>query len=478
MNWIDMVSSSESEFDYLSREIAQKRCLVFENIIMPPDCGYQCCTIKFLQRESGVIVLHCDPRPVYTGENADIRAWCGNGSMSFGDFSELTCFLRSFAPQRQGSPEQPHPEPVSPPRPTPQVDRTRLDPDSSATRDPGFIAVSAHDLEQQLSRTIIGQGEAVAKISHLCSVYLGQRRHKRPLSILLWGTTGVGKTQLGKDLPNALNALTGGAHDFHLEVVDCTQLKEEHATARLTGSPPGYVGHGDPCIWDCVHDHPRTVFVFNELEKAHPNVMQVLMEAVDSGQQQASKIGPDGQRFYDLSKCLFLFTSNLDLSDAPTKNRIGFQAGTSPAPAGQSALPTDLSMRSRIISDNDAAKRSLLKKGLYPPEVIARFTAFVRFLPLTGSDVMELVIQKLSETAYDQHALCLSSVSPEIVQDLYDICAPLVPKSGVRVIQMAIDIYLGEAMMHCSHHSAEYAAVSLEGTLEEPRLTPDPPAGS
>jgi ATP-dependent Clp protease ATP-binding subunit ClpA len=202
------------------------------------------------------------------------------------------------------------------------------------------------------------------------------------------------------------------------------------------------------------------------------------MEAVDSGQQQASKIGPDGQRFYDLSKCLFLFTSNLDLSDTPVKNRIGFRPETAPDPAGPSVPPADLSMRSRIIADNDAAKRSLLKKGLYPPEVIARFTAFVRFLPLTGNDVMELVIQKLSETAYDQHALCLSSVSPEIVQDLYDICAPLVPKSGVRVIQMAIDIYLGEAMMHCSHHSAEYAAVSLEGTLEEPRLIPDPPADS
>ena len=478
MNWIDMVSSSEQEFDYLRSEIAQKRCLVFENIIMPPDCGYQCCTITFRQRESGVIVLHCDPRPVYTGENAEIRAWCGNGSMSFGDFNELNRFLRSFAPDRQSTPEQPQRAPGQPQRPTLRVDRERLDPKSTSAVDPGFIAVSAQALQEQLSQTIIGQEEAVAKISHLCSVHLGQRRHKRPLSILLWGTTGVGKTQLGKDLPAALNALTGGAHDFHLEVVDCTQLKEEHATARLTGSPPGYVGHGDPCIWDCVHDHPRTVFVFNELEKAHPNVMQVLMEAVDSGEQQASKIGPDGQRFYDLSKCLFLFTSNLDLSDAPVKNRIGFRSEASSDPAGQSTLPAELGMRSRIIADNDAAKRSLLKKGLYPPEVIARFTAFVRFLPLSGKDVMELVIQKLSETAYDQHALCLSSVSPEIVQELYNICAPLVPKSGVRVIQMAIDIYLGEAMMHCSHHSAEYAAVSLEGTLEAPRLTLDPSTGS
>lgn len=478
MNWIDMVSSSEQEFDYLRREIEQKRCLVFENIIMPPDCGYQCCVITFFQRESGVIVLRCDPRPVYTGENTEIRAWCSNGSMSFGDFTELTRFLRGFAAQRQGNPVQSRPEPASPQRPVTQVDRTRLDPNSSAARDPGFISISAHDLEQQLSRTIIGQEEAVAKISHLCSVHLGQRRHKRPLSILLWGTTGVGKTQLGKDLPNVLNALTGGVHDFHLEVIDCTQLMEKHDIARLTGSPPGYVGHGDPCIWDCVHDHPRTVFVFNELEKAHPNVMQVLMEAVDSGQQQASKIGPNGQRFYDLSKCLFLFTSNLDLSDAPVQNRIGFQTGKSPVSAEQSAFPANLSMRSRIIADNDAAKRSLLKKGLYPPEVIARFTAFVRFLTLTGNDIMEIVIQKLSETAYDQHALCLSSVSAQIVQDLYDICAPLVPKSGVRVIQLAIDIYLGEAMKECSHQSAEYAAVSLEGTLAEPRLTPDPPAGS
>lgn len=476
MNWIDMVSSSETEFSYLNREIVQKRCLVFDNVTMPDNCGGLRCGIRFIQMDNNVIVLQCDPRPVYTGANAEIRAWCDNGSMSFRDFQDLSRFLRSFAAEAGNTPAQPRRTPAQPQRPPLRVDRDHLNANSPAAANPGYIAVSARDLEEELSKTIIGQQEAVAKISHLISVHLGQRRNTRPLSMLLWGTTGVGKTQLGKALPAALNTLTDDAHDFHLEVIDCTHLAEEHATARLTGSPPGYVGHEDRCIWDCVHDHPRTVFVFNELEKSHPKVMQVLMEAVDSGQQQASRIGPDGQRFYDLSKCLFFFTSNLDLSDSASRRRIGFQEAD--APGSAISIPAGGRMLSSIIADNDAARSNLLKKGIYPPEVVARFTAFVRFLPLSGDNVMDLVIQKLSEAAYDKHMLCLTGVSPEIVQSLYDICAPMVPRMGVRIIPMVIDTYLGEALMDCSHRSAEYAAVSLEGTLEDPVFTAEPPAGA
>ena len=480
MNWLQMTVSSDAEFEYLRSEIYDKRCLVFEDILMPPDCGNTVCSVRFQLYETGAITISCHPKPLYTGTDRNIARWCENGGLTFRDFTALTRFLRSFSRETASSGPAPAHAPVPedettpPPRPTVQIDRTQL---NARTREhSSFIAIEPAQLEEALNRHILGQEEAVAKIAHLSAIHLGQRRRKRPLSLLLWGPTGVGKTECGTHLPEALNSLTGNAYNFHLEVIDCTQLKEEHATARLTGSPPGYVGHDEPCIWDCVNDHARTVFVFNELEKAHPNVLQVLMEAVDSGKQQASRIGSDGKRFYDLSECLFLFTSNLDLSQPRHRGTLGFR--TEPPASEPAATPGGAGVMARIIQDNEDARKVLLDKGVYPPEVVGRFTGFIRFLPLSEADVMELVIQKLSLTAYEQHVLCLTDISPDIVQGIYDLCEPQVRTAGVRVIQRVIDTYLGEAFMRCSHHSTEYAQVTLTGSLENPRVVALPPETS
>ena len=479
MNWIQMTASSEAEFDYLRSEIQAKRCLVFDEILMPPDCGSAVCSVRFQQHETGAITLSCQPKPLYTGTDRTIGRWCENGALTFRDFAAMTRFLRSFsqnaaADEHTAAPVQ-EPEPTPPPRPRVQVDRSQL---NARTREKvSFIAIEPAQLEAALNKHILGQGDAVAKIAHLIAVHLGQRRRKRPLSLLLFGPTGVGKTECGTHLPRELNELTGGAHDFHLEVIDCTQLKEAHATARLTGPPPGYVGHDEASIWDCVNEHPRTVFLFNEVEKAHPNVLQVLMEAVDSGKQQASRIGANGKRFYDLSECLFLFTSNLDLTRGSRRAALGFRA-EEPAPEPQPEVSAGTGVMARIIRDNEEARNVLLDKGAYPPEVVGRFTAFIRFLPLSGDDVMELVIQKLSLTAYEQHALCLADISPDIVQGIYDLCEPQVHTAGVRAIQRIIDIYLGEAFMRFSHRSAEYAQVALTGRLENPLVVEIPAAAA
>lgn len=476
MNWIQMTASSEAEFEYLHSEIRAKGCLVFDDVLMPPDCGSEVCAIRFQQHETGAVTLGCQPRPRYTGTDRTIGRWCESGALTFRDFGALTRFLRSFsqgaAPEAPAAPAASAPEePAAPPRPQVRVDRSRLTP--RTREEAAFIALDSARLEAALNEHILGQQEAVAKIAHLCAIHLGQRRRKRPLSLLLWGPTGVGKTECGTHLPQVLNRLTEDAYGFHLEVIDCTQLKEEHATSRLTGSPPGYVGHDEPCIWDCVDEHPRTVFVFNELEKAHPNVLQVLMEAVDSGRQQASRIGPGGKRFYDLSQCLFLFTSNLDLNRPCARTAMGFRVAT--PPPEEPVLPARGGVMGRIIRDNEQARSVLLDQGAYPPEVVGRFTAFIGFQPLSGEGVLELVIQKLSLTAYEQHLLCLTDISADIVQEIYDLCEPQVQTAGVRVIQRVIDIFLGEAFMRFSHQSAEYAQVSLSGCLDAP-LVADWPA--
>ena len=480
MNWIDMTACPEQEYTYLQQEIANKHHLVFSQVIMPADCGACVCTVSFLQHPSQAITLSISPKPDYSGSSPAIRDWCSKGAVTFSSFAALKSFLRSFSPAAVPSapvtptqPEDPAPQPPAPSRPPLRVDRSKLNPHSPAVQaPPPFLSLDPEALEAELHKKVIGQQDAVSKIAYLTAVHLGQRRHRSPLSVVLWGTTGVGKTEVAKQLPPALNNLTDNQYDFHLEVVDCTQMKESHSTARLTGSPPGYVGHGDKCIWDCVLQHPRTVFVFNELEKAHPSVLQVLMEAVDSGQQEASHVLENGQRYYDLSRCLFFFTSNMDLNQPAKKPGIGFaRPGTVPAPQPVREEPVHLSTMGRIIRDNERDREALMALGTYPPEVIARFTAFVRFRPFTNEDILDLVELKLSETAYEQHALCLVYADPPLVQELFDLAAPQVNRSGVRVLQRIIDTYLGAAFMHFSHQCEEYTSVALAGSLEAPVIT-------
>lgn len=500
-NWLEMVTCPEQDFEELRSELAATRrrggYLRFSDIRMPEYCGGAICEIAFMPLGSEAIALFISPTPRYVGDNPQIAAWCTRGSVTFADFDEMKAFIRRFAEPVSGSlphlrrPSGSQPRRTEeeafhsergpdancglprPERPVMEVDRTRLDPDAPAAQTlPDYVRIPAGELESALHEKIIGQDEAVKKTAHLVSVQLGTRNPKRPLSVFLWGPTGTGKSQLGKTLPDALNRLTGGKYDFHLEVVDCAQMRERHTIAKLTGSPPGYVGHGEPCIWDCTVDHPRTIFLFNELEKADPYVMQALMEAVDTGRQESSRVLDNGTRLYDLSKSMFFFTSNLDLSRRTECYGIGFSAADDPSPAQTAGSdgPEAANIMDRIRQDNDRDREVLNAKVLYPREVVARFTAFVQYRSFTNEEIMDMVICKISEAAYEQHALLLTGCDEEIIQELYEKCAPMVRTSGVRILERMVSNYLGETLMRFSHEHAANTRCRLTGTLYAPAL--------
>jgi ATP-dependent Clp protease ATP-binding subunit ClpB len=160
------------------------------------------------------------------------------------------------------------------------------------------------ELEQRLSARVVGQDEAVATVARtIRRARAGLTERNQPLgSFLFLGPTGVGKTELAKTLTAELFG-----DDMALIRLDMSEYMERHAVSRMIGSPPGYVGHeSGGQLTEAVRRHPYSVILLDEVEKAHPEVMNVLLQLLDDGRLTDGK-----GRSVDFSNTLIIMTSNL-----------------------------------------------------------------------------------------------------------------------------------------------------------------------
>src|SRR4051794_17935258 len=177
------------------------------------------------------------------------------------------------------------------------------------------------ELEDDLHQRVVGQDEAVEKVADtIRRARVGLSEPDRPLgSFLFLGPTGVGKTELVKALSERLFAT-----EDSLVRIDMSEYREPHTVARLIGSPPGYVGYGDGGqLTEPVRRRPYSVILLDEIEKAHPEVWNVLLQLLDDGRLT------DGEgRTVDFTNAVIVMTSNLGAGRA--KRGIGFTAADSP----------------------------------------------------------------------------------------------------------------------------------------------------
>ncbi|MCI6990002.1 MAG: ATP-dependent Clp protease ATP-binding subunit [Clostridiales bacterium] len=220
-------------------------------------------------------------------------------------------------------------------------------------------------LEDQLGRRVAGQKEAVAAVSRaIRRGRAGLKDPDRPVGAFLFlGPTGVGKTELCRALAQALF----GSEDALLRF-DMTEFAEKHTMSRLTGAPPGYVGHEEGGeLTEAVRRRPYSVLLFDELEKAHPQVWGLLLQILEDG------VLTDAQgRRTDFRNTVIVMTSNVGGTTSGTP--LGFSAGSDPASAQAEILQREL-------------------RQVFRPEFLGRLDEIISFRPL-GQGEMDAITRK------------------------------------------------------------------------------------
>jgi len=240
------------------------------------------------------------------------------------------------------------------------------------------------ELEQNLHQRVIGQDDAVTAIAEAVRrSRAGLGDPNRPIgSFLFLGPTGVGKTELARALAEALF----GSEDRMIRI-DMSEFQERHTVSRLVGAPPGYVGYDEAGqLTEAVRRTPYAVLLLDEIEKAHPDVFNILLQVLDDGRLT------DGQgRTVDFKNTVVIMTSNLG-SDLIGRRRLGFDGGGGGA---REAGGQDAQAQDRIMSRLREAFR---------PEFLNRIDEIIVFRQLDGAQLGQITSLLLEETVRRLHA--------------------------------------------------------------------------
>ena len=221
------------------------------------------------------------------------------------------------------------------------------------------------NLETNLHKRVIGQDKAVSAVSRaIRRKRAGLQTTKRPPSFIFVGPTGVGKTELAKSLAYEMF----GSEDSIIRV-DMSEYMESHSTAKLIGAPPGYVGYDDAGqLTEKVKRKPYSIILFDEIEKAHPDVFNILLQVLDDG-----KLTDSQGNVVSFQNTIIIMTSNAGSN--LNNNSIGFDKRT---------------------VDNNKIEENL--KQVFRPEFLNRIDEIIVFDPLTKEELLQIVDLMLKDT--------------------------------------------------------------------------------
>jgi len=255
-------------------------------------------------------------------------------------------------------------------------------------------------LEYNLKKQVFDQDEAIKNITKVIKrKKAGLTRDDKPIgSFLFVGPTGVGKTELAKQLSKIMG--------INFERFDMSEYQESHSVAKLIGSPPGYVGYEKGgLLTETIRKHPHSVLLLDEIEKAHPDIVQILLQVMDN----ASLTDSEGRKA-DFRNVVLIMTSNLGVGDG---SNIGFN------------------------QEKDDFKEEAINR-FFAPEFINRLDSVIRFKPLSQKALLQVVDKFMQETlnklAKRNITLTLSeSAKKELIKKGYN------PKMGARPMARIIE---------------------------------------
>lgn len=279
-------------------------------------------------------------------------------------------------------------------------------------------------MEEELQKTIVGQNEAISKVCR--SIRRSRADIKdpnRPIGAFLFmGPTGVGKTLTARQLA----ILMFGGEDALIQV-DMSEYMEKFAVSRMTGSPPGYVGHEEGGqLSEQVRQRPYSVVLFDEIEKAHPDVMDILLQVLEEG-----RLTDSFGRKIDFRNAIVIMTSNLGADLIRTGTQVGFGVSEEP------------SLDYEVIKEK--IEGTLKKDKRFKPEFLNRVDDTVVFRPLNKEalmGVMELEVQKVQARLNNKQIyLTLDDKAKSYLVD-----KGFQPEMGARPMRRVIEQYLEDPL--------------------------------
>ena len=306
-------------------------------------------------------------------------------------------------------------------------------------------------LEVHLGKQVVGQQEAISKVARaIRRSRSGIASPKRPIgSFIFMGPTGVGKTELARVVAREVFG-----SDEALIKIDMSEFRERHTAARLVGAPAGYVGYEEGGqLTDKIRRQPYSVVLFDEIEKAHPDVFQLLLQILEDGTLTDAK-----GRKVDFSNTIVILTSNLGAEKMYKEASIGFHATSK----------EDKANLDTIHDENSSAAHQALE-GMMRPELINRFDAVVVFRALTRKEVgviFDLQINEL-QTRLTRKGLSIK-ITPSAKKFLMD--KGYNPHFGVRplrrVLQDEVEHLIAEKLIAGEYEKGHILEVVVKrGTL-------------
>ena len=271
-------------------------------------------------------------------------------------------------------------------------------------------------LEEELHKRVIGQDEAIEAVADAVRrSRAGLQDPKRPIgSFLFLGTTGVGKTELAKALAEFLFD-----DETMMTRIDMSEYQEKHTVSRLIGAPPGYVGYDEGGqLTEAVRRKPYSVVLFDEIEKAHPDVFNILLQVLDDGRLTDNK-----GRTVNFKNTIIIMTSNMGSSYIQSQME-----------------KMDGSNRAQIIEETKREVMNMLKKSIRP-EFLNRIDETIMFLPLTEPQIKQIVRLQINSV---QKMLEGNGVTLKLTDAAIDFLsrAGYDPEFGARPVKRAIQHYL------------------------------------
>ena len=298
-------------------------------------------------------------------------------------------------------------------------------------------------LEETLHNRVIGQSDAVTAISKaIRRARVGLKSPNRPIgSFIFSGPTGVGKTELAKALAEAIF----GSEDNMIRV-DMSEFMEKHSTAKLIGSPPGYVGYDDGGhLAELVRKKPYSVILFDEIEKAHPDVFNIMLQILDDGRLTDAK-----GRHINFKNTVIIMTSNVGASMITTQGKLGFSTA-------ETAKQDKYEKLKETVNEE-------LKKA-FRPEFLNRIDDIIVFSHLSKEEIREIVdlmmkdlFKRLSER--DLSIEVTDEVKDYLAKDGYSEAYGARPLR--RLIQKKIEDQLAEEILTNAYQPGDTIVLKLE----------------